>query len=168
MSLPIHLLSKSHCYFQKQSHLVNLISQPILPHPVPSYPISPVPSHSFSFKKTFQVDIFKDNLISLISFLIVFCPILYHPAPSCTIPPHPVPSRPILFKGNLAHVCITRLANWQTWWSGASAAMKIKFYDIATSSCIFHGYLKNEPESSVTMTGGCPFENSFEVRNKYS
>jgi hypothetical protein len=30
-------------------------------------------------------------------------------------------------------------------------------------SCIFHGYLKNEPEAYVTMTGGCPFENSFEV-----
>jgi hypothetical protein len=29
--------------------------------------------------------------------------------------------------------------------------------------CIFEGFLKNEEKVYVTLTGGCPFENSFEV-----
>jgi hypothetical protein len=29
--------------------------------------------------------------------------------------------------------------------------------------CIYHGYLQQEPKVYVTMTGGCPFEDSFEV-----
>ncbi len=29
--------------------------------------------------------------------------------------------------------------------------------------CIFSGFLKDESNVYVTLTGGCPFENSFEV-----
>ena len=29
--------------------------------------------------------------------------------------------------------------------------------------CIFNGYLQHESNVYVTMTGGCPFEDSFEV-----
>lgn len=29
--------------------------------------------------------------------------------------------------------------------------------------CIFSGFLRDEPDSLVTLTGGCPFEDSFEV-----
>jgi len=29
--------------------------------------------------------------------------------------------------------------------------------------CIFSGFLQNEQDSQITITGGCPFENSFEV-----
>ena len=30
--------------------------------------------------------------------------------------------------------------------------------------CIFKGFLRDEPEAGVTLTGGCPFQNSFEVK----
>ena len=30
-------------------------------------------------------------------------------------------------------------------------------------NCIFKGYLQNDPDSTVTLAGGCPFEESFEV-----
>jgi hypothetical protein len=30
-------------------------------------------------------------------------------------------------------------------------------------SCIFSGFLRNESDVAVTITGGCPFQNSFEV-----
>ena len=30
--------------------------------------------------------------------------------------------------------------------------------------CIFNGYLKDEPDVYVTLTGGCPFDQNFEVR----
>ena len=30
--------------------------------------------------------------------------------------------------------------------------------------CIFRGYLRDEPTVFATLTGGCPFEDSFEVR----
>jgi hypothetical protein len=29
--------------------------------------------------------------------------------------------------------------------------------------CIFNGFLRDEPDVYVTMSGGCPFSNSFEV-----
>jgi hypothetical protein len=29
--------------------------------------------------------------------------------------------------------------------------------------CIFDGFLRNEDRVYVTVTGGCPFENTFEV-----
>jgi hypothetical protein len=29
--------------------------------------------------------------------------------------------------------------------------------------CIFEGFLRNEEKVYVTLTGGCPFENSFDV-----
>jgi hypothetical protein len=30
--------------------------------------------------------------------------------------------------------------------------------------CIFKGFLRNDPSSEVTMAGGCPGEDSFDVR----
>jgi hypothetical protein len=30
-------------------------------------------------------------------------------------------------------------------------------------SCIFQGNLEDDPKSYVVLTGGCPFENNFEV-----
>ena len=35
--------------------------------------------------------------------------------------------------------------------------------DSSIDSCIFSGYLKNEPNVAVSLTGGCPNEDSFEV-----
>ena len=32
--------------------------------------------------------------------------------------------------------------------------------------CIFNGHLKSDSEAYATLTGGCPFQDSFEV-NKY-
>jgi hypothetical protein len=41
-----------------------------------------------------------------------------------------------------------------------------RFPEVSASnnSCIYHGYLKAEPEVYVTMSGGCPYEKSFEVK----
>ena len=32
--------------------------------------------------------------------------------------------------------------------------------------CIFTGFLRDEPQVRVTLTGGCPFETSFEVSGR--
>jgi hypothetical protein len=34
-------------------------------------------------------------------------------------------------------------------------------------SCVFKGHLKSEPGSSVIVTGGCPGEDSFEVKSTF-
>ena len=35
--------------------------------------------------------------------------------------------------------------------------------DDDVDGCIFSGFLRDEPDSLVTLTGGCPFEDTFEV-----
>ena len=35
--------------------------------------------------------------------------------------------------------------------------------DQDVDNCIFSGFLRDEPDSVITLTGGCPFEDSFEV-----
>ena len=32
--------------------------------------------------------------------------------------------------------------------------------------CIFNGYLKDDPDVYVTLTGGCPFDDNFEVKGQ--
>jgi hypothetical protein len=35
--------------------------------------------------------------------------------------------------------------------------------DESVDDCIFTGFLRNESNVAVTLTGGCPFDNTFEV-----
>ena len=35
--------------------------------------------------------------------------------------------------------------------------------DQDVDNCIFTGFLRDEPDSVITLTGGCPFEDSYEV-----
>lgn len=35
---------------------------------------------------------------------------------------------------------------------------------VSSESCIFNGYLRNEPSSYVAMSGGCPFTSTFEIQ----